>query len=257
MSTIISAELIAQLRAARDQAADARNLPRALELDNELEHLARLVYSPRHTCARCGSWADHVHEPATGDRMLVHGDPRADDEDVATAVQVFALAATALPHHWAERDSGADIAVDLGPYRYVVIVYTGESAMRPRAFIADCVHRGTGQGRTFPAIHATRRTTAAIIEAYRRARHIGLGTTPTAISGPVTADDPDDLLARFRARQNEIDAEIDAHDGNHDAGHHDRLAALHRDASELMAALDNHLSLGGSLPRAWTHAATA
>ncbi|WP_280332936.1 hypothetical protein [Nocardia wallacei] len=257
MDPSISVELIAQLRAARDQAADARNLPRALELDNELEYLAQRVYSPRQTCARCGSWADHVHEPATGDRMLADGDPPVDDEDIATAVQVFALAATALPHHWVERDSGADIAVELGPYRYVVTVCTGDSAMRPRAFIADCVRRGTGEGRVFPVIHATARTTAAIIAAYRHAHHIGLDPAPTAVSGPVPADDPDDLLARFRARQNEIDAEIDAHDGNRDAGHLDRLAGLHRDASELMAALDNQLSLGGPLPRAWARAATA
>ncbi|WP_280265045.1 hypothetical protein [Nocardia wallacei] len=259
MTTPIASELITQLRAARDQAADASNLPRALELDNELEDLAQLGNSPRRTCGPCGSWADHVHEPRTGERMLVHGGQPADDQHIATAVQVFALAESALPHHWSDTDSGAQVVVDLAPHRYVVTVHTGYgSDPRPRAvYISRCVDPSSGRARAFPAIHATQLGTAAIIYAYRLARPFGpVWETPAKSS---SADDPDELLARFRARQNEIDAEIDAHDGDHDTsgGHHDRLAALHREASELMAALDNHLSLGGSLPRAWAHARTA
>ncbi|WP_280271206.1 hypothetical protein [Nocardia wallacei] len=71
--------------------------------------------------------------------------------------------------------------------------------------------------------------------------------------------DPDDTLARFRALQHRIDAEITAYNADEDrvepardsADHHDRLEQLYRDASDLMAALDTHLTTGGPLPTAW------
>ncbi|WP_067885718.1 hypothetical protein [Nocardia vaccinii] len=262
MTTPTTSEPIAQLRAARDQAADARNLPRALELDNELEDLGQLGGS-RRTCWPCGSWADHVHAPGTGERMLVHGPHPADDEHIAVAVQVFTLAATALPHHWSQTPTAAHVAVDLGAHRYVVTIRTldtGGAAARV-VYLSACTHRDTGRARAFPAIHATARASAAIVTAYHHARYVGNGLAapvPVVAARAEDPDGPDALLARFRVCQNEIDTEIDTHDGDPDTGaHHDRLAALHREASELMAALDNHLSTGGALPRAWTHARTA
>ncbi|MBY8855372.1 hypothetical protein K7711_02680 [Nocardia sp. CA2R105] len=260
MTISTSTEPIALLRAARDRAADARNLPRALELDNELEDLGQLGTAPRRTCWPCESWADHVHEPGTGERMPVHGGLLADDEHIATAVRAFALAATALPHHWTQTPTAAQVVVDLGRHQFTVTIHhgdTGDPAARV-VYISGCVHRVTGQAKAFPAIHATTRGTAAIVTAYHYARYHGCGPITPAPVVPVRTEDPDDLLARFRVCQNQIDAEIDAHDGDPDTGdHHDRLAALHRDASELMAALDNHLTTGGALPRAWAHTRTA
>ncbi|MFF0492909.1 hypothetical protein ACFYTQ_28105 [Nocardia sp. NPDC004068] len=251
-----ASELIASLRAVRDRAADAGDLARALEVDNELDDLGELGNAPRRTCRRCGSWADHVHDPRTGDRMRVHGGHPADDQHTATAVEVFALATTALPHHWRETGSAARVVVDLGPDRYAVTVHPGDSIRPGTAYISGCERRDSGQPLPFPAIHATATTTAAIVSAYHHARHSEAGRHRAA-SAEARADDPDDLLSRFRLRQNQIDAEIDAHTDSDTDERRDRLAALHREASELAAALDNHLSLGGPLPHAWAHSAPA
>ncbi|MFF0458512.1 hypothetical protein [Nocardia africana] len=262
MTTHTYIEPIAQLRAARDQAADARNLSRALELDNELEDLGQLGNSPRRTCWVCATWADHVHEPHTGARMAVHGPVPADEAYTAVAVQVFALAASALPHHWSETGGVAQVAVDLNAHRFVVTVHPGDGdgshGYRRDVYISHCVHRPTGQARPFPALHAPWRRTAAIIEAYRYARNVGIAPAPAALAGPISADDPDDLLRRLRLRHSEIDAEIDGHHSDPDAsGHHERLGALYRDAVALTTALDTYLSEGGPLPEAWARTTTA
>lgn len=165
----------ARLRVARDRAADAGDLPGALELDNELEDHARLGGWPRRTCWQCHSWADHIHEPLTGARMHVESGHPVNDRDAAVAVQVFAVAA-ALPHRRTETHCGAQIAIDLGPYRYLVAVHIGPAGdQRRRAvFISGCVHRGTGHARAFPVIHASERGAAAIIEAYLCRDHRGI-----------------------------------------------------------------------------------
>ncbi len=72
-------------------------------------------------------------------------------------------------------------------------------------------------------------------------------------------NDPDATLAEFRALQRQIAAEIARYSTDENtveapgdaADHHDRLAELYRDASDLMAALDTHLTTGGHLPAAW------
>ncbi|WP_280370755.1 hypothetical protein [Nocardia wallacei] len=72
-------------------------------------------------------------------------------------------------------------------------------------------------------------------------------------------DDPDQLLAGFRALQRDIAAEIAQYSADEDrvvpadeaADHHDRLADLYEQASDLMAALDTHLTAGGRHPAAW------
>ena len=261
MTTHTNIEPIAQLRAARDRAADARNLSRALELDNELEDLGQLGNSPRRTCWRCDSWADHVHEPHTGARMAVHGPVPADEAYTAVAVQVFALAATALPHHWSETGGVAQVVADLSAHRFVVTVHPGDGngshGYRRDVYISHCVHRASGQAVAFPAIHAPWERTAAIIEAYRYARNAGMAPTPPAIAEPLGADHPDDLLRRLRIRHSEIDAEIDGHAADSDDGHRERLAALYRDAVALATILDGHLSGGGPLPQAWARPAIA
>ncbi|MDR7171738.1 hypothetical protein J2W56_005499 [Nocardia kruczakiae] len=261
MTTPTTSEPIAQLRAARDRAADTRNLARALELDNELEDLGQLGNAPRRTCWRCGSWADHVHEPHTGARMAVHGGLPADEAYTAVAVQVFAHAATALPHHWSETDGVATVVVDLGAHRFAVTVHPGDGngshGYRRDVYISHCLHRPTGQARAFPAIHAPWQRTAAIVAAYRYARNVGMSPTPPATAEPLRTDHPDDLLRRLRIRHSEIDAEIDGHAIEPDDDHRERLAALYRDAVALATALDAHLSSGGALPQQWAHATTA
>ncbi|MEU6564190.1 hypothetical protein [Nocardia nova] len=253
--TTSTSEPIAQLRAARDRAANARNLARALELDNELEDLGQLGHSPRRTCWVCDSWADHVHEPHTGARMAVHGPVPADWAYTAVAVQVFTLAATALPHHWSETGGVAQVVVDAGEHRFVVTVHPGgTSDGRARdVYISHCVHRGSGRAVAFPAIHAPWERIAAIIDAYRHAHATGMAPTPPAPTEPLRDDDPDDLLRRLRLRHSEIDAEIDGHAADPDDGHRERLAALYRDAVALADILDGHLSSGGPLPREWAH----
>ncbi|WP_063002536.1 hypothetical protein [Nocardia mikamii] len=72
--------------------------------------------------------------------------------------------------------------------------------------------------------------------------------------------DPDDTLAQFRATCATIADTITAYNRDEHrieraveaADHHDRLEELYRDATELMAALDDHLATGGPLPTAWT-----
>ncbi|WP_280382629.1 hypothetical protein [Nocardia wallacei] len=76
--------------------------------------------------------------------------------------------------------------------------------------------------------------------------------------------DPDDILNQFRATRWVIAETITAHTADEDrveppgeaAEHHDRLEELYRDATELMDALDTHLTGGGRLPLAWTRTTT-
>ncbi|WP_280316435.1 hypothetical protein [Nocardia wallacei] len=87
-------------------------------------------------------------------------------------------------------------------------------------------------------------------------------TSPTGAQAPAEpgGNDPDAMLAEFRALQRQIAAEIARYSGDENrveapgdaADHHDRLAELYRDASDLMATLDTHLTTGGPLPAAWT-----
>jgi hypothetical protein len=79
-----------------------------------------------------------------------------------------------------------------------------------------------------------------------------------------TTTDPDDLLARFRALRQQIRAEIDSYNPDDRvenpgdcADHHDRLEDLYSDASDLMAAMDDHLTTGGRPPTAWAAAYAA
>jgi hypothetical protein len=78
------------------------------------------------------------------------------------------------------------------------------------------------------------------------------------------ANPVEDMLAWLRALRAEVDHENNTYrlavgdDGVEPASdcadHHDRLADLHRDIADLVAALDEHLSTGGQLPRAWATA---
>ncbi|MGF6886309.1 hypothetical protein ABIA39_000276 [Nocardia sp. GAS34] len=267
-------EPIPHLLAARDRAVHEGNLARALELDNELEDLVQPGNWARRTCWPCGRWADHVHEPATGARMLVDGEHPVSEYHTTTALHVFALAATALPHQWTDTYSAAQVVIDFGPYRYTVTVHTGTGGTTPdrhqrarAVYISQCQHRLSGQARAFPVIHAPEHQAATIITAYRYAVHVCAGPTPPAPAAPPASaatdgvEDPDELLRRFHILQAEIDAELDggsdATDPAGDGEHRDRLAALHRDASELMDAMDTHLRGGGELPRAWAADLTA
>lgn len=71
--------------------------------------------------------------------------------------------------------------------------------------------------------------------------------------------DPDDTLAEFRATRQAIAEAITAYNrddhrierASEAADHHDQLEELYRDTSDLMAALDEHLTTGGPLPTAW------
>lgn len=71
--------------------------------------------------------------------------------------------------------------------------------------------------------------------------------------------DPDDTLAEFRATRQAIAEAITAYNrdehrierASEAADHHDELEELYRDTSDLMAALDEHLTTGGPLPAAW------
>ena len=259
MTTSTSSEPIAQLRTARDHAADTRNLARTLELDNELEHLGQLGHSPRRTCAQCRDWANHVHDPRTGARMLVHGSVPADRSHAPVALEVFDLAANALPHQWAQVGTFARAVVDLGAHQFVLVVHPGDgSDAHPRdAYIFGCVHRASGRAVAFPAVHAPWDRTGAIIAAYRHARRAGMPPAPAAIGEPVGTVDADDVLRRLRIRHSEIDAEIDSHTSHpDDDGHRERLAALYRDAVALADILDGHLTGGGRMPGDWAHATT-
>ncbi|MEG8179277.1 hypothetical protein GZH49_12135 [Nocardia terpenica] len=77
-------------------------------------------------------------------------------------------------------------------------------------------------------------------------------------SGPGSLD-PDAALARFREIQDQITAVTATDPLGQDAveppgacgGCQDRLEALYREASELMAALDTHLATSGPPPHAW------
>ncbi|MFI7190145.1 hypothetical protein [Nocardia nova] len=77
--------------------------------------------------------------------------------------------------------------------------------------------------------------------------------------------DPDDTLAEFRATRHTIAEAITAYNrdehrierASEAADHHDRLEELYRDTSDLMAALDTHLTTGGPLPVAWARTAPA
>ncbi|GAB2694655.1 hypothetical protein [Nocardia thraciensis] len=93
----------------------------------------------------------------------------------------------------------------------------------------------------------------------RKQRHIP-GTAPIVPASVSGGDDPDELLAGFRALQGDIATEIAHYTADEDrvvpadeaADHHDRLAELYQQASDLMAALDTHLTAGGRPPAAWT-----
>jgi len=86
-----------------------------------------------------------------------------------------------------------------------------------------------------------------------------------AAQSGIPAEDPNQILDRFRALQHEIAYEIDSYttsddtvENSHDcADHNDRLAELYREASDFMAAMDDHLSAGGQPPAAWTDTRTA
>ncbi|MFI7189961.1 hypothetical protein ACIBQ0_09520 [Nocardia nova] len=72
--------------------------------------------------------------------------------------------------------------------------------------------------------------------------------------------DPDDTLAQFCTARRTIAETIAAYNRDEHrierageaADYHDRLEELYRDTSDLMAALDDHLTTDGALPAAWT-----
>ncbi|MFE3444976.1 DUF4314 domain-containing protein [Nocardia sp. NPDC059180] len=85
---------------------------------------------------------------------------------------------------------------------------------------------------------------------------------PTArAAGDVAGANPaEEMLARLRALRDAVDNENSAYEratggrvesASDCAAHHDRLADLHSDIADLVAALDDHLSTGGQPPQAW------
>ncbi|MGF6886315.1 hypothetical protein ABIA39_000282 [Nocardia sp. GAS34] len=179
-----------QLLAARDEAAEARDLFCARLADDALE--ARGARHGRRTCATCGQWADHVHDPLTGDPMSVHWSGwRPDAEDIRgvarTAARVFALASIAPPEDWIGPADGLGcVAVELDSTWYEV--RTPSSDRRGffvgSAYIAACTPPPGAEVGYMPIVYATDRATAAIADAYRYVQH-ALQTAPAP--GPTGA----------------------------------------------------------------------
>ncbi|KZM70261.1 hypothetical protein AWN90_06875 [Nocardia terpenica] len=179
---------VAELWAARDEAAYARDLFCALLADNTLEDRGALAAAGgrRRTCRACESWADHVHDPLTDEPMDVAWPFRFTDVDMAatavTAARVFALASVAPAQDWTERaDGAARIAVELDSIRYEVILPapTNSDSRSRRAYIGKCRPLEIG-GRFLPLVHANTRAHAAIADARRYVR-------PTRADAPAGA----------------------------------------------------------------------
>ncbi|MDR7171742.1 hypothetical protein J2W56_005503 [Nocardia kruczakiae] len=164
---------VAEWRAVRDAAADAGDLSGALLADNALEDRGALgTAGRRRTCRTCSGWADHVHDPLTGQPMHVprwraeHSQAHV-TETAHIAARVFALAAAAPPAQWAEIAAGVHrITVELDTWHYEVILPISPAGLARPAYIDHYTIGSTG-GLLLPFIYANDRATAAIANALR------------------------------------------------------------------------------------------
>ncbi len=163
-----------ELRDAREAATDAGDLRCAVLADNALEDRDALgrVTPRRRTCRPCSDWADHVHDPLTGERMRIERWPatftQADLASTArTAARVFALVSATAPEHWQHLDDGGyRITVELDRNSFDVVLPLGPDG-RPRpAYIEDYLPSPTGD-LAVPFIYANPRATTAIAIARR------------------------------------------------------------------------------------------
>jgi hypothetical protein len=133
---------VGELHEARDAATYAGDVVCAVRADNTLEDRGELG-SPgrRRTCRACEDWADHVHDPLTGERMRVSRWPTAFSQgEVAatahTAARVFALAAAAPAGQWQHLTGrGYRITVPLDTWHYEVILPIGPDHQPRPAYI--------------------------------------------------------------------------------------------------------------------------
>ncbi|WP_067902647.1 hypothetical protein [Nocardia vaccinii] len=162
----------------RDAAAHSGDLVRALLADNVLEDwggLAGTGEGRRRTCRACRTWADHLHDPLTGQTMRVAGrwPTEFTPADVAAAAdlaaQVFALASVAPPEQWQHLADGSHRITVACKTTHVEIRVPADTEPRPiPPYIQDYrLHAARGPRLRLPLVYANPRAAAAITDARR------------------------------------------------------------------------------------------
>ncbi|MBF6176799.1 hypothetical protein [Nocardia blacklockiae] len=164
-----------QLRDARDAATESEDLAGALAADDALEDRDGQTRhdAGRRTCRACRTWADHVHDPLTGETMRIGGQwlPAYTRADIATtadiAAQAFALASVAPRDQWQELPDGSHrVTVALRPMHLDIRVPADRHATRP--YIEDYRLNVPGGGPVWlPVVYANARAATAITDARR------------------------------------------------------------------------------------------
>ncbi|WP_280336376.1 hypothetical protein [Nocardia wallacei] len=162
-----------QLRDARDTAAEYGDLAGALAADDALEDRAGQAQhdAGRRTCRACRRWADHVHDPLTGETMRIRDQWHLTYTEAASiadiAAQAFALASVAPRDQWRRLPDGSHrVTVALHPMHLDIRVPAETYGTRP--YLEDYRHGTDGAGPVWlPLVYANARAATVITDARR------------------------------------------------------------------------------------------